>query len=280
MKFNLGSFNEPVLLFGGAYGNLQATSALREIADAAMIPAERVICTGDMTAYCAEPRETVEYIREWGIHVIQGNVEAQLAANADDCGCNFLPESSCDLLSAEWYRFTQEKVDVGQREWFGRLPVNLEFEMGGFTCVVGHGGYREMSRFIFASTAWGEKGEELDCAGADVFIGGHSGLPFSEVEDGRLWCNAGVIGMPANDGTNRGWYVILEPIGEGVRCSHRSFSYDHARAAELMGERGLPSEYRDALMSGLWHSCDILPEVEALSQGVRLEECVVDVLRR
>ena len=279
MKNHLGSFGQPILLFGGPYGNLQATSALRRIAEEAMIPPERVICTGDITAYCAQPSETVRLIRDWGIHCIQGNVEAQLATDAADCGCNFSPDSSCDRLSQQWYRFTQQEITADQREWFQTLPNHLRFDLNGFPCAVVHGAFTETSRFIFQSTSWREKEAELERAEASVLIGGHSGLPFSQIANDKLWCNAGVIGMPANDGTPRAWYAILEPVGAGLRCSHFSFGYDHRNAAELMERKSLPPEYRRALISGLWHSCDILPEAETLAQGTELPESVTELFR-
>ena len=275
MKHHLGNFNQPVLLFGGPYGNLQATRALKAIAAEASIPPDRIICTGDVTAYCAQAKETVSLIRDWGIHCIQGNVEAQLATGAADCGCNFLRDSSCDLLSQQWYRFTQQEITADQRRWFRDLPKHLQFDLNGFSCVVVHGAFTEMSRFVFQSTPWSEKQSELERADASVLIGGHSGLPFSQIENGRLWCNAGVIGMPANDGTPRAWYAILEPDGATIKCSHFSFHYDHQTAADLMDQNSLPSEYRDALISGLWHSCDILPEAETQAQGLELAESQV-----
>ena len=41
----------PLLVFGGPYSNLQATRAVLDEAARRGIPAERVICTGDVVAY-------------------------------------------------------------------------------------------------------------------------------------------------------------------------------------------------------------------------------------
>ncbi|HKL26714.1 MAG TPA: metallophosphoesterase family protein, partial [Desulfuromonadales bacterium] len=66
---DLGCLNGPVLIFGGPYSNLAATQAMRAKAEELEIPPERTICTGDVVAYCAEPRETVDLIRDWGVAV-------------------------------------------------------------------------------------------------------------------------------------------------------------------------------------------------------------------
>jgi hypothetical protein len=54
----------PVLVFGGPYSNLRALQALRQRADELGIPASHAICTSDVVAYCAEPEETVQVIRD------------------------------------------------------------------------------------------------------------------------------------------------------------------------------------------------------------------------
>ena len=83
--------------------------------------------------------------------------------------------------------------------------------------------------------------------------------------------NAGVIGMPANDGTPRVWYLLIDPEQNGLRFSAQALEYDYQRAAIEMQKKGLPQEYAETLVNGLWCSCDILPEVERQAQGKRLE---------
>ena len=72
---HLGGSAEKLLVFGGPYSNLAATMALQARARELDIPAERIICTGDIVAYCAEPEQTIELIRDWGIHGVMGNCE-------------------------------------------------------------------------------------------------------------------------------------------------------------------------------------------------------------
>ena len=78
-----------MLIFGGPYSNLQATIAMQARAAELEIPAKRTLCTGDIVAYCAEPAETIDLIRSWGIHVVMGNCEESLAFSEPDCGCGF-----------------------------------------------------------------------------------------------------------------------------------------------------------------------------------------------
>ena len=93
----------PLLVFGGPYSNLRVLAALRQRVGELGIPASQTICTGDVVAYCAEPEETTQAIRDWGCHVIAGNCEEQLAAVAADCACGFEPGTECDTLAKGWY---------------------------------------------------------------------------------------------------------------------------------------------------------------------------------
>ena len=209
----------PLLVFGGPYSNLHATEALIAEARRLGIPPERVFCTGDVVAYCAEPEETSRRIAEWGCHVIQGNCEQQIAEGADDCACNFEAGSACEVLAKGWYPFARARATPEMRAWMSGLPQTLEFRCNGVSLRVVHGGVSQVNRWVFASGR-AVLAEECKAAGSDIVIAGHAGLPFVAKSGGRTWFNPGVIGMPANDGTPGVWYGLVTPNGEGV-TDHR-----------------------------------------------------------
>jgi hypothetical protein len=60
----------PALLFGGPYGNLQATAAVLAEAEGLEIPPARIICTGDLVGYCGDPDATIEMIQRSGVQVV------------------------------------------------------------------------------------------------------------------------------------------------------------------------------------------------------------------
>jgi MoaA/NifB/PqqE/SkfB family radical SAM enzyme/predicted phosphodiesterase len=262
----------PLMIVGGPYSNLEATRAVLKEAAQLGIPSDRVICTGDVVAYGGDPSKTVEIIRDAGWHVVMGNCEESLAAGAADCGCGFPAGSACERLSAAWFSYAMGELGNDALEWMSALPRRIEVEVGNFRFAVVHGGVDRINQFIFASTASQIKLDELSRTDCDGVISGHCGLPFSQSIDGRLWHNAGVVGMPANDGTPRVWYSILRPDRNGIAIEHRALTYDHNAAASKMRRAGLPEEYADALGSGLWPNCDVLPLQEIRERGGRLEE--------
>jgi predicted phosphodiesterase len=270
------SSDQPLLVFGGPYSNLRATEAMRAEAERLALPPSRVICTGDVVAYCAEPEETARLVRKWGIHVVAGNCEEQLAAGASDCGCGFEEGSLCDLLAKGWYPFADQRVTPDSRAWMAGLPRTLWFRFHGLRFRVIHGGVNQINRFLFAS----EKtalAEELAKASADVVIAGHAGVPFIERFGGGVWFNPGVIGMPANDGTPETWYGLMRAEPGVVRLSLRRLAYDHLSAAAAMRRSGHGNGYARCLVTGHWPSLDILPPAERAATGVRLRRKTLSI---
>lgn len=261
----------PVLVFGGPYSNLQATEAVLSEARRLEVPKERIICTGDLTAYCGDPVATIDLVKDSGIHVVMGNCDLQIAEAADSCGCGFPSDSFCERLSSAWFAYANKLVRADQRTWLAELPRRVDLEVAGRRLAVIHGGISVINRFVFATTPADIKRQEIELSGCDGVIGGHCGLPFSEIVDGQLWHNAGVIGMPANDGTPRVWFSLLTPVSAGLQIEHRAISYDHIAAASRMQRAGLPDEYRVALACGIWPSCDVLPRGETRVQGAHIE---------
>src|SRR5262245_13625778 len=62
--------DEPLMVFGGPYSNLEATRAVLDEAVRLSISADRIICTGDVVAYGADAAATVDLVRDRVCHVV------------------------------------------------------------------------------------------------------------------------------------------------------------------------------------------------------------------
>ncbi|MET4107588.1 metallophosphoesterase family protein [Hymenobacter sp. UYP22] len=267
MPTDLGPRNGRLLVFGGPYSNLQALETLRDIADQLQIPAGNIICTGDIVGYCAQPEAAVQFVKAWGVHAIQGNVEQNIIRGEDDCGCNFAEGSRCDVLSRAWFPYAVRSLAASSVAWLGTLPLHLTFRYAGQTVAVLHGAATGIADFVFTSTPWPVKEASFAATGATVILAGHAGLPFVDERAGDYWLNAGVIGMPANDGTPRVWYLLLDDTDGLFSYSFHAFTYDNGKAHQLMRANGLPDSYAQTLLTGIWDNCEILPEAEKALQG-------------
>ncbi|MEM7068766.1 MAG: metallophosphoesterase family protein [Pseudomonadota bacterium] len=258
-------------IFGGAYGNLQATKAVLDKASISGYSANQIIFTGDTVAYCGQPQETVNLIRNAGVHVIQGNCEESLGADSDNCGCGFDEGSTCNLLSVEWYRYCRSQLDIQTKLWMAGLPQELIVDIGEFRLNCLHGSPSAINEFVFPSDMKLGRFSLSDTSECDGYIVGHSGIPFLSNVSGKAWINSGSAGMPANDGTTRIWYATLEARGSQLIAEIHALEYDYLNAAKAMAEAGLNSGYMECLSSGIWPSLDVLPDEELTSTGKPLK---------
>jgi len=257
---DLGELDGPLLIFGGPYSNLQAMQALIVEAERRGIAPERMICTGDVVAYCAQPAETVAAIRELGCAVVAGNCERQLAARSGDCGCGFEAGTLCDRLSAGWYAQADAAISDDARDWMAALPDMITFTHDERRHAVIHGGTRDISRFLWPVSHHDEFIEEIDyiqsfVGGISCVLAGHCGLAFTRRIGPVDWVNAGAVGMPPNDGRSETAFATLEA---GRATPHR-LHYDYEGAKAAMRAAGLTQGYHTALGAGYWPSEEVLP---------------------
>ncbi len=264
------NYQNTLLICGGIYGNWQALTALLAEATRRTIAHDHIIITGDLAAYCADGEAVATFCRQQlpATLIVRGNCERALATNADNCGCGFSANSTCDLLSAAWYRYARDNISAANKQWMATLPVHAEIDFAGRRLAVLHGGCDADNTFIFASTPDKEKHiQALQCNGV---IAGHCGIPFSQSVGGALWHNSGALGMPANDGSSNVWYSVWHDTAAGIEIEHCPLAYDHPTAAAAMTAAGLPPPYRQTLANGIWPSDSVLPTAEKKQQGTVL----------
>ncbi|WP_298290855.1 metallophosphoesterase family protein [uncultured Litoreibacter sp.] len=254
----IGTLTGDVLLFGGPYSNLQAAQALFRAA--VHIPKPNRICTGDIIAYCADPVATTSLVLSEAGHCIAGNCEVQIANEAADCGCGFEEGSSCDLAAKGWYPFASDQLGADLRSTFAALPDIAVFTHNGSRYAVIHGGMTDIARFIWSNSPETVFKQEFAAVEAltgpvDGVISGHSGIPFHRRIGGKSWINAGVIGMPPHDGSQRTSYATLGRDG----VQFHQLTYDAKAAAQAMTRAGLTNGYETSLLTGIWPSEDVLP---------------------
>ncbi len=264
---DIGKVDRSLFVFGGVYSNYEALVAAKKLAESRGFRPKDIICTGDVVGYCAEPAACVDFMEQWGVYCIAGNVELNLRNEADDCGCNFSEGSRCDVFSRQWYPYAKQHVTDKNLEYIQQLPEFIDFEFYGVTSKVVHGSFFNTSEFLFSSSSDERFDGNFEGASCELIVAGHCGLPFEKKTEKGHWINAGVIGMPANDGTTRTWCGILGSSPKGIHFEYIPILYDHQSASNKMKAAGLPKSYADTLDTGIWDNCEILPERETLQQG-------------
>ncbi len=262
------STGNKAFVFGGAYGNLQATQAILDKAKQLGFEPSQIIFTGDMIAYCAKPVETIELIKSSVDHIIMGNCEEAIAEGSNDCGCGFEEGSECSILSNQWYNFCLSKINQSTADWMGTLPRELTLEIAGLDFLVTHATPNSINEFIFPSDSI----ISADKRDVDGYLVGHSGIPHISQINGKPWINSGASGMPANDGTSRVWYATLADENNMLSIETHAMEYNHQAAQKDMIDEGLGNGYMKCLETGFWPSDDVLPYPEKNLAGIALKQ--------
>lgn len=256
---DLGVLEGDVVVFGGIYSNLAALDVF--LAATRDVPAEAMICTGDVVAYCARGAACVAALRARGGPVLAGNCERQIADAAPDCGCGYDAGSVCSLLSRAWYAHALATIGPADRGWMAGLPDRMTFVAHGKRWAVVHGAASDISAFVWPVTDDARIATEIallerQVGPLDGVIAGHSGIPMSREVGGVTWFNPGALGMPAHDGSAQVRFGVLRPDGPVVK----HLTYDAGPEIAAMRAAGLTQGYDSALATGWWPSEDSLPQ--------------------
>lgn len=284
-----------VALFGGVYNNHLALAAA--IADARSRGCEKVFCLGDLGAFGPNPDKVFPLLIDNGVETMQGNYDNSIGNDLADCQCGYTDPAD-NYYARLSYQYTYRKTDAKWRPWLAALPREIRFEMrfgvrglefredrtagnpmehiaspvlnpqrrplNPLRVLCCHGSPRKTNEFLWESTTPTHLLEKFaDDYAADVIVATHTGLPWTRrLSNGRLFVNCGVLGRPANDGTTRVGYTILDATSSDL-VTYVPLDYDHqALAAEMRAEE-LPAPFVETVLTGWWTTClEILPAKE------------------
>lgn len=259
-------------VFGGVYSNHLALAAAIE--DARARGADALYCLGDLGAFGPNPDRVFPLLVDAGVTVVRGNYDDSVARGLEDCQCGYTDPRDNHFARLS-YRYTLERTSERWRRWLGELPESRRLEIGGRRILLCHGSPRRTNEFLWESaTSTGFLEWLADAHEADVILATHTGLHWQRAlppadrpgAGERLFANVGVLGRPANDGTPRVWYALLDVPGTPARPVSVEFvpvSYDHERLAREMREEALPDEFVETILTGWWTTClEVLPARE------------------
>lgn len=219
-----------VYVVGGLYGNAHALDQVERLA-AAEPGGARIVFNGDFHWFDVEPRAFAAVDARARAHVAcRGNVETEIASDADDagCGCAY-PESVSDAEVGRSNDILARLRDTagtlpGVREALGALPMTCVAQVGTLRVAIAHGDAESLAGWNFAHDRLdGPGGAErlarwLHEAQADVFATSHTCLPCCRIVPGGVAINNGAAGMPNFEGTSFGVVtrIGVRPAPDGL----------------------------------------------------------------
>ncbi|WP_137391766.1 metallophosphoesterase family protein [Rhodoligotrophos defluvii] len=268
---DLGELDGVLLAFGGVDGNLDALEALLKVAAEQGIPFTRLVHTGSVAPFCAEPAACATRLAELGIAAVKGafEVDAPQLVRGDTDGLS-------DALAPGWRRLIDDGLPNEVVRWMEALPSEIVFTYGGHSFRIVHGGVTSMEKLLFWSSPGPAFDAELELSGTDVVIAGRSGFPFTRLfprPSGRerAWHNPGSLGLPPNDGTPRLWMSLIRASRSGLSFEHLPLAYDYRRAASRLRRLCGDEDFARSLETGLWPSLEEVPQGERRRRGKPFE---------
>lgn len=262
-----------IALCGGPYSNFGAVAAF--LAKTAAVPYR--FCLGDIGGFGPLPNRTLELIREAEVICLQGNYDHAIGFGEPDCGCGYTDPRDQRFAQIS-YDYTYAHTAVAHRQWLRTLPKMMRLRWRDSAILLCHGSPDQVNEFVWESTTddhW--IAACLERYGVDGICATHTGIPWVRQVSGGFWCNVGVLGRPAHEGLPHVYFAELEFSAKSAVPVPRILPlvYNPAPVAAAMAEAGLPQEFQDSLLSGVWTTCaEVLPEAERV---VKLRQAMVSV---
>lgn len=257
-KISINLKTNKIIVIGGIYSNIEAFKKFLTLIKKPKFKNIPIINTGDIFAYFSEPNKAIELVKKHKIISIMGNCEESIAFDSDDCGCGFKKDSACDLLTSQWYPYSKKNISIQNKKWLRKLPYEIILKYKSKKFLVCHGSPRKINEFILPSTS--KTLIRSLIKNFNGIIAGHSGIPFTRYFKKYFWHNSGAIGLPPHDGTNKGWYSIIDLDKDLIE--HKSFSYNYLTTFNKMMKINLNVHYAKTLKTGYWPSTDIFKKYD------------------
>ncbi|MBC7623705.1 MAG: hypothetical protein H7232_09990 [Aeromicrobium sp.] len=216
---------ETVYVIGGLYGNRPALTEILAMAARETV-APRLIFNGDFHWFDVAPSTFAAINAE--VHdpiALRGNVETELAPDADDAGCGCAYPDYVDDADVERSNDIMRRLRVTSRQFpddvarLTALPMHLLIEVAGSRIGIVHGDAESLAGWRFAHDSLHEPinqqwvtdlCRQYNLAG---FASSHTCLPalrrFGNGAEERFVINNGAAGMPNFGGTQYGLITRL-----------------------------------------------------------------------
>jgi len=216
---------------GGLYGNVAALARLLDLFDAE--PGRKaLVFNGDFHWFDTDPAVFARV--QAGVmahHALRGNVETELAADADaaddapdaGCGCAYpawvgdaVVERSNRILRRLRGALAAQADAAAIRAALAALPMHARARVGPLQIAIVHGDAESLAGWGFAQEHLQDADHRarlagwFDAAGVQVFASSHTCLPVTQAWPGGRWLlNNGAAGMPNFRGEPAGLFTRI-----------------------------------------------------------------------
>lgn len=210
-----------VAIISDIHGNIEALNAvLKHIEEQSC---SEILCCGDLVGYGPRPNEVIQVIQALNIPTIMGNYDEAVGFLLPACGCH-IDNKRAKALSNNSLRWSIAHTTEKNRAILRDLPEEIEVTVESKSIYMTHATKDSITEYVYEGDdeRLNEIAKSVD---QDIYIYGHTHLPFIREINGKIIINAGSVGRP-KDGDNRAAYVIITVEDLKISCSIQKVEYD------------------------------------------------------
>lgn len=236
--------NMKIALISDIHGNLHALKTVLEHIESSGV--DTILCAGDLIGYGAYPNEVLSLLREKSIPCVQGNYD--FAAAHGHRTVSQKPSSPRnELLKREALWWATQQLTPASRQHLKMLPFADQHRFGNVKINMLHASLNNLEDFLTPETPQ-DLLELCTRFDGDVFVLGHTHLPFHLQLDGKHFINPGSVGRPL-DLDPRASFAVLDL--KTLKSNFYRVDYPVQEACAAIVERGMSQDIARLVRHGL-----------------------------
>jgi putative phosphoesterase len=234
-----------IALISDIHANALALDAV--LADIRARGCDRILCLGDLVGYGPRPGEVIACIRTENIETVMGNYDEAVGFTLPACGCH-IDNPRQKALSRHSLHWAIAHTTPQERAFLRSLPETLSVEVEGISFCLTHATPDSITEYLYQADA-ARMAEIIALITQDVYVYGHTHLPFHAVLGGKHILNAGSVGRPKDFDTRAG-YMLAQVHGQRLRAEVVRVPYDVAQVVREMAAQGIDEAFGRFLLDG------------------------------
>jgi putative phosphoesterase len=182
---------------------LPLESIFKEMLDESV---DSIICCGDLVAFGPNPGEVLNFLDSMdAIQIIRGNTDRWIEMIVH--GERDFEEPVVSKVEAS-LRWTVERLGKKIERFVNRYPPSLDLEYEGKRILVRHGSMDSDTDGVLPNMDLSDLERSMETAGCDIFLCGHTHVPFTRVFERKWIVNCGSTGMPLDLIPKPSWALL------------------------------------------------------------------------
>jgi len=228
------------------HGNLPGLEAA--VADAKARGAEQIICAGDLTGYGPFPDDICRFLTKWKIPSVIGNYDLKVLDSAKQGKASIKKMKAKKRKILSW---TIENIAKQNLRFLAGLPSHIDLKLPtGHNVLVVHGSPVSADDTVYPSITRQGLDKKLGDVRPDIFISGHTHIPFVKRFTGILVVNCGSVGYSIDGDPRPSYALIHTEKGHETHGSIIRFEYDWKQTVAAMKQTDLPKAIQKDFAEG------------------------------